>query len=52
MFKKFKAISIDDNTIKRTAKKDNNVIEEFSKFSFYFDVRHENDIDLIKQINK
>ena len=52
MFKKFKAISTDDNTIKRTAKEEYNMIEEFVKFSLYFDVKHENDIDLIKQINK
>jgi len=48
MFNKFKDVSIEDNTIQRTAEEYNNIIDKFIQFSFCFDSEHENDIDLMK----
>ena len=48
MFSKFKQVSIDDDSIKITAKEYNDIINEFIKFTNYFDDEHENDIDFLK----
>ena len=52
MFKKSKEISIENNTIRRIAKKYNNVFEKLPKFSYCFDSKCENYIDWIKQLKK
>ena len=49
MFKKFKEVSFDDSSIKKTAEEYNNIIEKFIQFSKYFDREHENDIDLLEE---
>ena len=48
MFKRFKSIAIEDNSIKKIAEEYNNIIEKFVKFSLFFEKEHENDIDLLK----
>ena len=52
MFSKFKQVSIDDDSIKITAKEYNDIIDEFIKFTNYFDDEHENDIDFLKIENQ
>ncbi len=52
MFSKFKQASIEDDSIKITAKEYNDIIDEFVKFSNYFDDEHENDIDFLKIENQ
>ena len=49
MFKKFKEVSFDDNSIKKTAEEYNYIIEKFIQFSKYFDREQENDIDLLEE---
>ena len=49
MFSKFKQASIEDDSIKKTAEEYNVIIDEFVKFSNYFDDEHENDIDFLKK---
>ena len=48
IFSKFKQVSIDDDSIKITAKEYYDIIGEFIKFTNYFDDEHENDIDFLK----